>query len=153
MYVIAGKFGSDTLIFIWLQRNRIQRVDKIKTSILLTCIGQNGREIYDTSTFELDDEMKLALVLHKCLEYCNPRKNATILRHKFFTYRQYKGHNFHHFVTELKKVNSKCESDNLQDSLIMDVIVSGTRDNSLRERLLRECDLTLSKATSAGHAA
>ena len=33
------------------------------------------------------------------------------------------------------------------------MIVCGTRDNSLRERLLRECDLTLSKAISAGHAA
>ena len=33
------------------------------------------------------------------------------------------------------------------------MIVCGTRDNSLRERLLRECDLTLSKAISACHAA
>ena len=33
------------------------------------------------------------------------------------------------------------------------MIVCGTKDNSLRERLLRECDLTLSKAISAGHAA
>ena len=29
----------------------------------------------------------------------------------------------------------------------------GTRDNSLRERVLRECDLPMSKAISAGHAA
>ena len=29
----------------------------------------------------------------------------------------------------------------------------GTKDNSLRERLPRECDLTLSKAISAGHVA
>ena len=33
------------------------------------------------------------------------------------------------------------------------MIVCGTKDNSLRERLLRECDLTLSKAITAGHAA
>ena len=33
------------------------------------------------------------------------------------------------------------------------MIPCGTRDNSLRERLLRKCDLTLSKAISAGHAA
>ena len=31
--------------------------------------------------------------------------------------------------------------------------VCGTKDNSLCERLLRECDLNLSKAISAGHAA
>ena len=34
-----------------------------------------------------------------------------------------------------------------------DIIVCGTRDNSLRDRLLRECDFTLSKAISAGNAA
>ena len=33
------------------------------------------------------------------------------------------------------------------------MIVFCTRDKSFRERLLRECDLTLSKAISAGHAA
>ena len=34
-----------------------------------------------------------------------------------------------------------------------DIIVCGTRDNSLRERLLREYDFTLSKAISAGNTA
>ena len=33
------------------------------------------------------------------------------------------------------------------------MIEYGTRDNSLLERVLQECDLTLSKAISAGHAA
>ena len=56
-------------------------------------------------------------------------------------------------MTELKKLSSECEFDNLQDSLIKDMIVCGTKDNYLRERLLWECDLTLSKAINAGHAA
>ena len=56
-------------------------------------------------------------------------------------------------MTELRKLSSKCEFDNLQNSLIKDMFVCGTKDNSLHERLLRECDLTLSKAISAGHAA
>ena len=46
-------------------------------------------------------------------------------------------------MIELKKLSPGCEFDNLQDSLIKDMIVCGTKDNSLRERLLRECDLTL----------
>ena len=127
--------------------------DKRKASIFLTCVGQKGREIYETFTFEPRYEMKLAPVFPNFSEYCNPRKNITILRHKFSTYRQQEGQNFHDFVTELKKLSSECEFDNLQDSLIKDMIVCGTKDNSLCERLLRECDLTLSKAISAGHAA
>ena len=64
--------------------------------------------------------MTLEPVLNKFSEYCNPRKNVTILCHKF---------------------------------LIKDMIVSGTNDNAFHERLLRESDLTLSRAISAGHAA
>ena len=54
----------------------------IKTFIFLTCISQKGREIYGNFTFEPGDEMKLASVLHKFSEYCNPVKSVTILRHK-----------------------------------------------------------------------
>ena len=56
-------------------------------------------------------------------------------------------------MTELKKLSSACGFDNPQDSLIKDMIVCGTRDNSLCERLLREWDPTLSKAIGVGHAA
>ena len=107
--------------------------DKLKTSIFLTCIGQKGREIYKTFTSEPGDEMKLAPALHKFSEYCDPRKNITIRRHRFFTYRQQEGQNFYDFVSELKKLSSECEFDNLQDSLIKDIIACSTNDNSLRE--------------------
>ena len=130
------------------------KTDKVKTPVLLTCIGQKDREIYETFNFDNPgDEMKLASVFERFSEYCNPRKNITILRHTFFTYRQHEGQNFHDFVTELKKLSSECEFEILHDSLIKDMIVCGTNDNSLRKRLLRKCELTLPKAISAGHAA
>ena len=110
-------------------------------------------EKYETFTFEPGDEIKLAPVLHKFSEYCNSRKNITILSHKFFTYRQQEGQNFHNFVTKFKKLSPECEFGNLQDFLIKDMIVCGTRNNSLCERLLWECNLSQSKAVSAGHAA
>ena len=116
----------------------------------MTCIGQNGREIHETFTFDNPgDEMRLASVLEKFSEYYNPRKSIT----KFFTYRQHAGQNFHDFITELKKLSSECEFETLHDSLIKDMIVCGKNDNSLRERLLRQSELTLPKAISAGHAA
>ena len=128
--------------------------DKIKTSILLTCIGPKGRDIYETFTFEQDtDKLKLKPVLEKFTMYCNPRKNITILRHKFFTYKQVEGQCFNDFVTELKKRSSECEFGDLTPSLTKDMIVCGITDNPLRERLLRDADLTLEKAIAAGHAA
>ena len=56
-------------------------------------------------------------------------------------------------MTKLKTVSSECQCNNLQDSLVKDMIVCGTRDNTMRENLLRECDLTPSKAINTGHAA
>ena len=97
--------------------------------------------------------MKLESALNKFSEYCNPRKSVTILLHNFCSYRQLEGQSFHDFITELKKLSTESEFENLRDSLIKDMIFCGTNDNVLRERLLRESDLTLSRAISAGHVA
>ena len=79
--------------------------------MLWACIGQKGREIYKTFTFDsADDQMKFELTLNKFSEYCNPRKNVTILRHKFVMYRQFEGQSFHDFITKLKKLSTECNS-------------------------------------------
>ena len=128
--------------------------DKIKTSILLTCVGPKGRDIYETSTFEQDtDKLKLKPVLEKFTSYCNARKNITILRHKCFIYKQGEGQCFNDFVNELKKRSSECEFGDLTASLTKDMIVCGITDHTLRERFLRDRDLTLEKAIAAGQAA
>ena len=65
--------------------------DKVKTSILFTRIGSKGREIYETFAFPQEgDKLKLKPVLEKFTEYCNPRKNLTILRHQLFPCKQQK---------------------------------------------------------------
>ena len=109
--------------------------DKIKSSVLLHCIGEKGREIYNCFTFESnDDKMKFSKILEKFDEYCNPRKNLTFLRYKFFTCRQKESESFDGFVTQLKKLSADCEIGELKDSLIRDVIIIGVSGNRLRER-------------------
>ena len=127
---------------------------KIKSSILLTCVGQRGRDIYNTFT-SVDNKLKLLPILAKFEEYCLPRKNITYLRYtrKFFSYHQREGQSFDHFVTEFKKLSSECELGTLLDSLIRDMIIVGITDNRLRERLLCEADLTLERCIQLGHAA
>ena len=58
---------------------------KDKTSVLLTCSGQKGRENYETFNFDnLGAEKRLASVLQKFSEHCYPRKSITSLfRHIF----------------------------------------------------------------------
>ncbi len=82
--------------------------DKVKSSILLTCIGKHGCEIYNTFTFDsAADTMKFDFILQKFDEYCSARKNVTFLRYTFLTYRQKEGETFDEFVTTLRKVESK----------------------------------------------
>ena len=100
-----------------------------------------------------NEPLKLKIVLEKFGEYCNPRRNITILRHQFFTHKQDEGQSFNDFVTDLKKRASECEFGTLTDSLTKDMIVCGVADHALRERLLRDADLTLAKAIDAGIAA
>ena len=131
-----------------------QKSDKIKPSILLTCIGERGREIYETFDFaNAADKLKLDPILQKFESYCNPRSNTTIMRHKFFTYRQSEGQTFNDFVTELKKLSADCAFDTLKDSLIKDMIICGVSGHGLRERMLREPDINLKKAVELGQAA
>ena len=128
--------------------------DKIKTSALLTCIGAKGREIYDTFTYTSDDDkLKLDVVL-KCFDdYCEPRKNTTMARHKFLTHKQSTGQSFNEFVTELKNLSDDCEFGTLKDSLVRDIIICGVNNNNLRERFLREDVIDLPKVIKIGLAA
>ena len=108
------KFWLKQYHFYFTATVKNNKDDKIKTSLLLTCTGQKGREIYETFTFDsADDKMKLEPVLNKLSEYRNSLKNVTILRHKFFTYRQLKDQSFQDFITKLKKLSAECEFENL----------------------------------------
>ena len=57
--------------------------DKVKTSLLLHIIGEEGLDIYNTFSFpaaneDSDPSMTLKTVLDKFEEYCNPKKNVTL---------------------------------------------------------------------------
>ena len=50
------------------------------------------------------------------------------------------------FTTDLRLKSQSCEFGSLQDSLIRDRVVVGTRDSKIKERLLRDPELTLERA-------
>lgn len=47
------------------------------------------------------------------------------------------------YILALRKLSASCGFGNLQDRLIKDKIVCGVRDSRLKERLLKEDNLTL----------
>ena len=118
--------GSLLFNFYLVATESDAKSDKIKTSMLLTCIGERGREIYETFEFPTaGDSLRLNAVLYQFDAYCYPRSNTTINRHKFFTYRQVEGQPFNNFATELRTLSAECDFEDLRDSLIKDMIICG----------------------------
>ncbi len=134
--------------------------DGRKVALLLTCTGQQAIDVYNT--FDLPDEVvitpardsvpavirgpKYETVLGRFDAYCAPRTNETYERYIFRCRRQGEGETFDAFVTDLKLKSRTCNYGDLSEGLIRDQVVYGIRSDKLRERLLREADLTLTKA-------
>jgi hypothetical protein len=113
-----------------------------------------GREVYNTFKFD-DGENSLDydLIVKKFEEFCIPKTNETCLRYKFFTMRQNEGQSFDNFLTEIKAAATECNFSTLEDSLVRDMIVIGTSNQKLKERLLRDTNLTLDMAAKPAKAA
>ena len=128
------------------------KTEKVRAGILLHVLGSKGREVYDTLSFEApNDKLKYSKIVEQLEAYCIPRKNLTLQRFKFLTHRQ-GAESFDEFVTELKRLSKLCDLGTLTDSLIKDMIIIGTKDRKLQERLLRKENLTLEDAVKAGQA-
>ena len=123
----------------------MKKPEKQRVAIFLHLIGEEALEIYNTFSLSTA-EQKLDVLFQKFEDYCNPRRNITFERHKFFTCVQEPTESIDQYVTELRTKASTCEFGELCESLIRDRIVCGISCNTLREKLLQETDLSLQKA-------
>ena len=116
-----------------------EKPDNMKSSLLLHCIGERAREVYNMFNFSSTaDSMKLEKIIEQFEAYFNLRKNITYSRVNFFTYRQETGQSFDDYVTELRKLSSDCELEGLQESLLRDMLIAGLNGKKLQECLLSE---------------
>ncbi|XP_034086217.1 uncharacterized protein LOC117555439 [Gymnodraco acuticeps] len=126
--------------------------DARKVALLLTIAGPQAIEVYNTFVYEEQaDKDKLDKVLEKCDGHCSPRKNETYERYVFRS-RVQQHEPFDSFLTDLKLKAQSCKFATLRDSMIRDQIVFGVEDNKVRERLLRETELTCEAAIQICHA-
>ena len=126
--------------------------EAIKISTLLTIIGSDAHKVY--STFDFGDEGEsLQRVLNKFEEYCQPLKNVPFERFRFNSRAQMAGEPFEQYVTALRQLQSRCEFEMATpDELLRDRIVFGISDCKVRERLLRESNLTLGRTLEVCYA-
>lgn len=126
--------------------------EETQCAVLLHTIGEEALEVYDTFTFTEAEENKIEPLVAKLEAYCAPKKNVTYERYLFFSCTQ-NGRPIDAFVTDLRTKAKTCEFGTLNDSLIKDRIVCGIDSQSVRERLLRNNELTLEVAINTVRAA
>ncbi|XP_070407964.1 uncharacterized protein [Nothobranchius furzeri] len=121
--------------------------DTRKIALLLTLAGPQAIEVYNTFAFEMaEDRAWMDVVLAKFDAHCTPKKNETYERYMFRCRMQQQSESFDSFLTALRLKPQSCNFGTLRESMIRDQIVCGVEDKKLRERLIRESDLTLDVA-------
>jgi len=99
--------------------------------MLLYLVGSKGWELYQTIKPSVET---LENVLKTFDTHCNPPKNETVDRYRFFIRNQEEGESFEAYLTELKLLAINGNFGNLQDGLIRDRVICGIRESALRER-------------------
>ena len=129
--------------------------EAVPVATLLTVIGEEAREVFSTFTDWVDDdEAKILPVLAKFEQYCQPRKNTPFERYRFNRRSQEQGESYDQYRTALRKLGESCEFQTITpDEILRDRLVFGIRDPKVRERLLRESNLTLGKTDEICRAA
>ncbi|GFO22430.1 polyprotein [Plakobranchus ocellatus] len=126
---------------------------KQQKAILLHTKGPDTLELINTFTFSEEEGIDdISVIMQKFEEHCKPKGNLIYDRHQFLTKQQQEGESFDQFVTELKRLSADCEFRELKDSLIRDRFVCGIHSAQLKERMLRDSDVTLVKAITLGRA-
>jgi len=139
---------------MWSQEMRLyidltmaKEAEKDKCSAFLYIIGRSGREIYNTWTIPEEEENKLEVLFRRFDQYCKP-KHVTLERYKFNSRVQQPTESLDEFVTDLQRLTKLCQYENLEENMVRDRIAMGIKKMVVKERLLREPDLTLESAIS-----
>ena len=120
---------------------------------MLSHAGKEAREIYKTLPWaNAGEEEKFDKVCEAFQNYCSPRKNIIYDRYTFWSLQQEEGESINAYLTRFKVKIDMCEYNKegwpaaVRQELIRDKFVFGLIDDSLKERLIREASVTLTKA-------
>ncbi|XP_077528612.1 uncharacterized protein LOC144141006 [Haemaphysalis longicornis] len=122
------------------------RSEAAKATLLLSVAGDDALDVFNTFTFEAQEcKEDYATVLASSSPTVPRLSNEVHERYVFRSRRQADGEPFEKFVRDLKKQAGQCNFGDQRDSMIRDQIVFGTNNPKLREKMLREQQLTLGK--------
>lgn len=118
---------------------------EVQAAVLMTTIGPEAINIFNTFKLTEEESKSIDIILQKFEDHFAPKRNESFTRWNFFRLKQ-GTETFDEFLTEIKTKVQGCNFADLSDGLLRDKIVYGIRNDSVREKLLAEEDLTLEKA-------
>ena len=105
---------------------------KRQACLFLHVIGEEAVKVYNNFTFATEeDKFNAARIIEKFDGYCNPKKNETFERYKFFIRIQNNDEMIDHFVNDLRTLSQACNFGPLADSLIRDRLICGILNEHL----------------------
>ena len=134
----------------WTYYERATKIDKeegaVQVAHLLNVIGKDAQDLYETFNLAEDDQKDISKVLEAFETRCIPAANVIYERYMFNRCVQDASESVDHYITDVIKLAEHCQYGELRDDLIRDKLVSGIRDDSVREKLLGIKDLSLTEA-------
>ena len=112
-----------------------------------------GRNVYNTSTLTEDQKKSTKEARNAFQNYCIPKNNQTVSRHKFFTRKQEFSETIDEYVLILRTLGADCDFSTFKSGLICYRIVSGIRSNQIRETLFQKGELDLDQCLQICRAA
>ena len=94
---------------LWLDGPLYGKSDKAKCSYFVLYIGHYARDVFNTWTLFEEEKNKPMILFEKFCDYCKPKKNLTVLQHKFNSRVQSTTESADYFITDLKLLSLDCE--------------------------------------------
>ena len=140
------KWKEEVQLYVDISMDKKPETQKVK--LLLYLLGRKGREIHSTMNFQTTDEhankvnieeknITVKMILAEFDKHCDPKKNDTVERYKFYSRNQQSGDTFDKFLADIKILADTCNFRTLKKSMIRYRIICGVKDSGLRERLPR----------------
>jgi len=130
-----------------------EKPDTTRLAMFLTTIGDDGVKVFEAFTYaEPESAEQFDVVIRKFKEYCTPVHNIVYERFLFWHHAQTPGETIDQYVTRQRHLAKTCNFME-EDNMMRDHIVFTCQDARLKERLLLEADLTLTKVIAICRAA
>ena len=131
-----------------------QEPKAVQVATLLSVVEAEVRKVFAmfTDWASNTNQNKIQPVLQKFTAYCQPLKNVPFERYKFYSRMQESGESYDHYQTALRQLVERCKFESITPNQILhDKLMFGIRDSKVRERLLREKNLSLEETDEICH--